>query len=143
MTEQEALPSTSSVEWRLLQALRSHRTRLRYKLEYQPLEDAPQTEVDTAFENAVGFFDAGVRDILTRGDLEDLITTDLGLENQKTQIQLRSLCTLLDGLVDTDLVSSPQLLQQDSHVVPYQNLNALTRLLGNTHWGFEVVTGQS
>ena len=118
-----------SIEWTLLQALRSHsRNRLRYKLDYQPLEPALQTNLETTLDNAVGFFDTGMRNILDRGDLDDsFITSELGLGSQNIQAQLKSLYSLLDKLVDISLPLSKQ-----SQTGLYRNLQALTNLLGNS-----------
>ena len=135
---------TSSEEWKFIQALCAHRDRLRHKLEYQPLEAQEDDQSDLTYTNAVAFFDSSLRDVLGNTDLDDIVDGELAQGNAKTQAQLKALCAVLDKLVDTeqaDIIAS-QVQKPDESRRAYKNLHALTNVLRNTNWAFELVAGQ-
>ena len=130
------------VELGMLQSLRSYKSRLEYTYQYQPLQAVQQIASETALENAVGFFDTGLRHIISRDDLEDRVAGELSTGNPKALVYLQSLCKLLSQLVNIDLLSPDSILHNEPQDDPYSNFSALLKRLATSSWPFELVTGQ-
>jgi hypothetical protein len=135
---------TFSEEWKLIQSLCAHRDRLRHQLEYQPLEAWEDNQSDLTYTNAVAFFDSSLRDVLGNTDLGYIVDGELAQGDTKTQVQLKALCTVLDNLVDTEQaeIIASQVQRPYKSQRAYKNLHALTNVLRNTNWAFELVAGQ-
>lgn len=133
----------SGTEGRLLQAFRSHHKRLESKNQYQPLDQSQRRLESVEVRNATGFFDTGLRQILTNGDFNTIVENKL--EHQKDEIQshLEALCAMLDRLVNVDLLShDPAMPPDQDKACLYPRLSSLLQLLDVTSWDFELATGQ-
>ncbi|EGU84708.1 hypothetical protein FOXB_04778 [Fusarium oxysporum f. sp. conglutinans Fo5176] len=132
-----------STEWTVLQAFRLHHQRLERKTKYQPLRRSLQGISTIKWQNDLALFDTHLRHILTRGDLDTIVKHKLKEQEQIAQSQLVSICTLLNRLTNSQLLSGlsedANLNEQDS---PYPRLLLLAQILNDTEWNFDLITGQ-
>ncbi|KAK2688969.1 hypothetical protein QWA68_012544 [Fusarium oxysporum] len=132
-----------STEWTVLQAFRLHHQRLERKTKYQPLRRSFQGISTIKWQNDLALFDTHLRHILTRGDLDTIVKHKLKEQEQISQSQLVSICTLLNRLTNSQLLSGlsedANLNEQDS---PYPRLLLLAQILNDTEWNFDLTTGQ-
>lgn len=132
-----------STEWAVLQAFRLHHQRLERKTKYRPLRRSLQGVSTIKWQNDLALFDTHLRHILTRGDLDTIIKHKLKEQEQIAQSQLVSICTLLNRLTNSQLLSGlsedANLNEQDS---PYPRLLLLAQILNDTEWNFDLITGQ-
>ncbi|KAM5344484.1 hypothetical protein ACJ41O_013020 [Fusarium nematophilum] len=135
--------SPIGTEWELLRALRSHHGRLDRKTHYQPLDRSLKRVGSVEWRNATAFFDTGLRQILTKGDLDTLVEHKLEQQRELAQSHLKALCAILDQLVNIALLSEGSEIAEDQDKSdPYPNLSPLVRLLEETDWDFELATGR-
>ncbi|KAF4944627.1 hypothetical protein FGADI_12565 [Fusarium gaditjirri] len=135
--------STLSTELAILQAFRLHHQRLERRTKYRPLTKPLQDIGSIKLQNNLVLFDTHLRQILTMRDLNTIIKHKLKEQEQIAQSHLVSICTLLNRLTSTQLLSRfsgyATLNEQDS---PYPRLLLLARILNDTEWSFDLTTGQ-
>lgn len=130
-----AAATLGGIEWRCLQEFRSHRERLESRTQYRPF-DPSQGFRSAEFENAIEFFDSGLRQLLTMGDLGDLVQDKLKTDRRKAEEALQHMCSALNRFTSIDL---PDGLQLDGR---YPKLEHLLDILQGTRWNFELVKGR-
>ncbi|SCV25224.1 uncharacterized protein FFB14_00117 [Fusarium fujikuroi] len=134
---------TQSIEWAILQRLRLHHQRLERKSKYRPLTRSVQDISSIKWQNTLALLDTHLRHILTRGDLDTIVKHKLKEQEKIAQSQLRSLCTLLNRLANSQLLSGiSENVDLNKQVNPYPRLSLLAQILNATEWSFDLIVGQ-